>query len=115
MTDSTYLAAIYRTHGVIFWESAKTLSRDLELDERGVPEKAMAIPFYFLVSHAAELFLKSALPKRGFSEVDLKKFSFRHSLETMLHAVQAKGVSVTEGGEQARLTARLKTILNTSR
>lgn len=93
--DSLYLASIYRMHGVIFWESAKTLSRHIEVDGVGIPEKLTAIPFYFLVSHTVELLLKSALLKRGFAEHDLKQFSYRHSLNVLLDSLRQKGVSVT--------------------
>ena len=95
MSDSLYLASIYRVHGVTFWESAKTLSEKIEVDGVGIPTRATAIPFYFLASHAAELLLKSALLKRGFSERDLKQLNYRHSLMGLLDALQEKGVSVT--------------------
>jgi hypothetical protein len=89
------LASVYRIHGVTFWESAKTLSEKIGVDDVGVPKRVTAIPFYFLASHAAELLLKSALLKRGFSEHELKQFSYRHSLQGLLDALQKKGVSVT--------------------
>jgi hypothetical protein len=95
VSDSLCLASIYRIHGVTFWESAKTLSEKIEVDGVGIPTRVTAIPFYFLASHAAELLLKSALLKRGFSERDLKHFNYRHSLQGLLDALQEKGVSVT--------------------
>ncbi len=95
MSDSLYLASIYRIHGVTFWESAKILSEQIEVDGVGVPNTLTAIPFYFLASHAAELLLKSALLKRNFSERELKQFSYRHSLKGLLDALQGKGVAVT--------------------
>ena len=95
MTDSIYLASIYRISAVNFWKSAKILSETLELNSNGAPAKLTAIPFYFLVSHAAELFLKSALLKRGFNDRDLKKYDYRHSLNTLLLELQELGVSVT--------------------
>ena len=39
--------------------------------------------------------LKAVLLKRGFTEADLKKHEYRHSLIALLKALQAKGVSVT--------------------
>ena len=63
--DSLYMASIYRLTGVNFWQSAKHLSEKIEVDDRGVPTKLTALPFYFLVSHATELLLKSALLKRA--------------------------------------------------
>jgi hypothetical protein len=95
MTDNIYLASIYRLTAVNFWESAKTLSLTLELKSDGTPAKLTAIPFYFLISHAAELLLKSALLKRGFKAEDLKKYDYRHNLDTLLKELQTLGVSVT--------------------
>ncbi len=95
MTDTNYLASIYRLTAVNFWESAKTVSATLELNSDGTPVKATAIPFYFLISHAAELLLKSALLKRGFKEEDLKKYDYRHNLDALLEELQTQGVAVT--------------------
>ena len=44
---------------------------------------------------AAELLLKSALLKRGFSERDLKQFNYRHSLERATRRAPRKRGSVT--------------------
>src|SRR2546425_13229722 len=97
MADNIYLASIYRLTAVNFWESAKTLSSTLELKDDSTPAKVTAIPFYFLVSHAAELLLKSALLKRGFQESDLKKFDYRHNLKSLMEELRRKGVSITPG------------------
>jgi len=94
--DSIYLASIYRLTGVNFWESAKTLSTTFETNCNGVPTSLKAIPFYLLISHAVELFLKSALLKRGFQESDLKKYNYGHNLDALLAELQKKGVSVTD-------------------
>lgn len=95
MADNIYLASIYRIEAVNFWQSAKTLSATLELNSNGTPAKVTAIPFYFLISHATELLLKSALLKRGFKAGDLKKYDYRHSLDALLGELQTLGVSVT--------------------
>src|SRR5882757_5413799 len=95
MTDSLYLASIYRLTAVNFWQSAQRLDAEMEKNGDGSPVKITAIPFYFLISHAAELFLKSALLKRGFREIDLKKFDYRHNLDALLEELRKKGVSVT--------------------
>jgi hypothetical protein len=97
MLDSIYMASIYRLTGVNFWQSAKHLREKIEMDDRGVPTKLTALPFYFLVSHATELLLKSALLKRGFSEQELREFGYRHNLDKLLTALMAKGVTVTPG------------------
>ncbi len=95
MTDTSYLASLYRLTAVNFWESAKTVSATLELNSDGTPAKVTAIPFYFLISHAAELLLKSALLERGFKEEDLKKYDYRHNLDALLKELQTQGVAVT--------------------
>jgi hypothetical protein len=80
---------------VNFWKSAKTLSESIEIKSDGTPAKITAIPFYFLISHAAELLLKSALLKQGFPESKLKKFDYRHNLDALLEELRNKGASVT--------------------
>jgi hypothetical protein len=94
MTDSIVMASKFRLIAVNFWESAKKLDTMLEKRDDGSPAKLTAIPFYFLVSHAVELFLKSALLKRGHTEKDLKDH-YGHNLNSLLKALQAKGVAVT--------------------
>ena len=95
MSDSIYMASIYRLTGVNFWQSAEVLSENLEVDEHGVPRKLTALPLYFLVSHAAELLLKAALLKRGFVEKKLRLYGYRHNLERLLDELLNKGVTVT--------------------
>lgn len=96
MTDNTSLAVAYYLNGAIFQASAKKLQLDIELDSKGCPTKLTAIPLYFLASHAAELFLKAALLKRGFNESQLKKFDYRHNLEGLLLELLKKGVPVSD-------------------
>jgi hypothetical protein len=95
VTEPVYLAVIYRLTAVTFWDSAKVISASLETNNDRTPSKITAIPFYFLISHAAELFLKSALLKRGFQEGDLKKFDYRHNLIELMEELQRKGLSIT--------------------
>lgn len=95
MADNIYLVSVYRLTAVNFWESAKILSATIELKSDGTPAKITAIPFYFLISHAVELLLKSALLKRGFREEDLRKYDYRHNLDALLKELQAQGVSLT--------------------
>ena len=95
MTDNVSLASAYRLLAVGFQISAKQLSDTMEVKLDGSPAKLTAIPVYFLISHAAELLLKSALLKRGFSERDLKKYDYRHNLKSLLAGLQEKGISVT--------------------
>jgi hypothetical protein len=75
--------------------SARALSAKMEIKNDGTPAKLTAIPCYFLISHAAELLLKSALLKRGFTDRDLKKPALRHNLSELLAALLKKKVFVT--------------------
>ncbi|MGH9758238.1 MAG: hypothetical protein ACRD4M_10915 [Candidatus Acidiferrales bacterium] len=95
MTDSTYMASIYRLQAVNFSQSAKRLNASFGWDLDLSPASIDSLPFYFLISHTTELLLKSALLKRGFSENDLKKFVYGHNLIALLEKLQGKGVSVT--------------------
>lgn len=94
MTDNIPLAVAYRSNGVNFRLSAEKLREGLELDSLGRPTSLTAIPLLFLASQAAELFLKAALLKRGFSESDLRKHEHRHNLEALLQELQNKGVPI---------------------
>lgn len=94
--DNISLVVAYRLNAVNFRLSAEELAKGLELDALGRPKKLMAIPLYFLASHAAELFLKAALLKRGFEENELKKQKYRHNLDTLLQELIFKHVPITE-------------------
>ncbi len=96
MKDNVPLAVAYYLNGADFRASAEQLRSHVELDSDGRPTKLTAIPLYFLASHAAELFLKAALLKRGFPEVQLRKFDYRHNLLALLIELKNKGVSVTD-------------------
>jgi hypothetical protein len=95
LIDSIALASIYRLQAVNFRLSAEQLADTMEKKADGSPAKLTAIPIYFLVSHAVELFLKSALLKRGFTKKYLRKYDYRHNLNSLLEALQEKGVLVT--------------------
>ena len=89
------LAVAYYLNGTNFRLSAEQLQKTLELDGDGRATRLTAIPLFFLASHAAELFLKAALLKRGVTEAVLKEYDYRHNLAALLGALQAKGVPVT--------------------
>jgi len=95
MADNTLLAVSYYINGVNFRASADRLANDLEIDSDGKPLRLTAIPYYLLVSHGAELFLKAELLKRGFDEKDMKKFDYRHDLSALLSELRDRGVSVS--------------------
>lgn len=93
--DPIYWASLYRMTAVNFRLSAENLFPSLELRADGTPAKLTAIPFYFLVSHSIELFLKSALLKRGFVPSDLKRFETRHNLSALIELLLKKGLPVS--------------------
>jgi len=96
LNDNVPLASAYLLIAVGFRLSAEELKKSIEVDGDGRPTHLTAIPLYFLASHAAELFLKAALLKRGFSEADLKRYDYRHNLSALLSEIQKKGLVVTE-------------------
>jgi len=93
--DPIYWASVYRMTAVNFRLSAEALLPSLELRNDGSPARLTAIPFYFLVSQSLELFLKSALLKRGYVPADLKRFDYRHNLKAMLELLKNKGLPVS--------------------
>ena len=90
------LAVAYYINGTGFRMSAERLMDGLELRADGSAAKLTAIPLFFLASHAAELFLKAALIKRGFPPEKLKKFDYRHNLSALLLELKNMGVPVTD-------------------
>ena len=74
LNDNLTLAATYFLSGANFRASAGHLSRNLELDRDGRPTHLAAITFYFLAAQAVELFLKTALLKRGIDDSQLTQF-----------------------------------------
>lgn len=93
--DPIYWASVYRMTAVNFRLSAEALHPSLELRDDGSPAKLTAIPFYFLVSQAIELFLKSALLKRGYVPADLRRFDNKHNLRALLELLKKKGLPVS--------------------
>jgi hypothetical protein len=93
--DPIYWAFVYRMTAVNFRMSAEALVPSLELREDGTPAKLTAIPFYFLISQTIELFLKSALLKRGYVPADLKGFNNRHNLKALLELLVKKGLPIS--------------------
>ena len=96
MCDNIVMASMYRITAVNFAESARVLSNALLEKEKQVSGNIMAIPFYYLVSHAAELFLKCALLKRSTSMRELKSVRLRHSLTNLLDELLSKGVPISD-------------------
>ena len=103
MTDSVAMASWYRMTAVVFMENAKILHGVFADKGEPLVGNRMAVPFYYLVSHAAELFLKCALLKRGLSPIALKSSTLRHSLENLLRELLKKGVPISEQSSQLLL------------
>ncbi len=95
MTDFITDAVSYRTLAGYYLNSAKILEPNLPGEIKSVGDIMMWIPFYFLISHSAELFLKCALLKRGVYLGELKKIEHRHNLKSLLDFVELKGVPVS--------------------
>ena len=93
--DETYMASIYRMHATLFRDSAARLSATFDTPPSVSPRSRFAIPFYFLVSHAMELLLKSALLKRGVDESALRNQGVRHNLGALMALLEAKGLTFT--------------------
>jgi hypothetical protein len=94
-SDPTSLAVAYYLNGASFRACAETIAAGLDLDATGCPTALTAVPLYFLASHAAELFLKAALLKRGFDAAKLMKHDHRHNLAALLEEIQKMSVPVS--------------------
>jgi len=93
--DPIVVASAFRLQGVNFQRSAGVLAASLDWDENDRPKRLTALPFYLLVSYAAELFLKAALLKRGWSEHELKRFELRHNLSALAAELASVGVALS--------------------
>jgi hypothetical protein len=63
--DNIALASYHHMTAVVYWESAKMLNDSFEARGQPVVGNRMAVPFYYLACHAAEMLLKCALLKRN--------------------------------------------------
>lgn len=86
----------YVLNGTAFQNCAEAVIQTLEIDERGIPKKMVASPVYFLLSHAAELFLKAALLKQGKTESLLKNFNYRHNLTALMGELDSVNLSISD-------------------
>jgi len=96
MVDSITLASNYRLLAVSFWESAKVLSESCPYKKNNPKSVVTISPFFYLSSHACELFLKSSLLKRDITEQDLKRRNIRHDLIKLLKILEEKSVVITK-------------------
>lgn len=87
---------LYVLNGSNFKHSAELLAETIEKDKDGTPHHKLGIPFYFLASHSAELFLKACLLKSEFENKKLKKYEYRHNLDALLNEVINLGIVVSE-------------------
>jgi hypothetical protein len=96
LEDGIALAAYHRMTAVTYWESAKILNESFESNGQPLVRNRMAIPFYYLIFHSAELLLKCALLKRGVLPDDMKKYPLRHSLGELLKALHGEGIPISD-------------------
>jgi hypothetical protein len=90
------LASIYRLTATSFRLSAELLEKGFGEKAEQMPYNYRSMPFYFLISHACELLLKSALLKRGFAEEQLRQYDLRHNLLSLLECLESKGVKISQ-------------------
>ena len=95
MSDDYELSMYYRTTATVYWESAKVLNADFVTRGMPVSGNRLAIPFYHVVSHTAELLLKCAILKRNGSIKSLKKLPVRHSLNLLLKELQKLNIPMS--------------------
>jgi HEPN domain-containing protein len=100
VANNIALASYHRMIAVVFWESAKMLNESFEARGQRVVGNRMAVPFYYLACHAAEMLLKCALLKRNVIPAELKKQDVRHSLGELLKLIEKKGVPISERATQ---------------
>ena len=100
MDENIALASYHRMTAVVYWESAKMLNESFEARGQPIVGNRMAVPFYYLACHAAEMLLKCALLKRNVLPADLKKQHVRHSLGALLTLVEERGVPISERSAQ---------------
>ena len=92
--DRFALVYRYRFTGVAFWDCAKK-SESMIKNRYGEPTEIEIIPYLFLVAHAAELLLKAALARKGYSEKYLTSKPLRHNLSKLSELLAKNGVSLS--------------------
>lgn len=88
---SKHLASVYRMTAINFLMSARRLQQSFAAEGKAMELNIFAVPFYYLTSHAAELFLKAALLKNGVTEREVKTFNRRHNLSRLMEDLIEKG------------------------
>lgn len=94
--DNVVLVSTYRLTGTIFRMNAEIILREFQARGEVMPGNIRAIPFYYLMSHAIELFLKCALLKRGESADGLRRYPLGHGLRALLQKLKEMNVPVSE-------------------
>lgn len=94
-SDVIALVSAYRLTACVYSENAKLLQKSYDASGTQVEGNRITIPFYYLVSHSAELLLKCALLKRGLTRRDLMQPGMRHSLKSLLAELTSFGVPVS--------------------
>jgi len=78
-----------------FRHSVNVLIANLETKPNGMPKNMTWEPLYLLASHAAELYLKASLLKRGHTESELRASTIRHNLSALATLLQSH-VAISE-------------------
>ena len=94
--DAVYLASVFRLTATNFRMSAEVLQQEMASRGECLPGNIRAIPFYYLMSHAVELLLKTALLKRGVSSDELKRYQLGHRLDKLLKVLIDRGVPLSD-------------------
>lgn len=94
-SNNIELASIYRLTATSFRLSAELLQTSFSEKAEEMPQNYRATPFYYLVSHACELLLKSALLKRGVTPGRLRKSDVRHNLRSLQESLELQGVTIS--------------------
>jgi hypothetical protein len=98
--DNIPLASTYRLTATSFRLSAEILHKSFKSHKENLPKNIRSMPFYYLISHACELLLKSALLKRGVSEQKLMHHRLRHNLQELLAELESHNVIITKSTKE---------------
>lgn len=93
--DGVELASIYRLTAVAFRHNAEIIEKDFSRNNVRIQSSVFSIPYYYLISHACELFLKSALLKRGIDQERLRQYGLRHNLSGMMDELKLLNVRIS--------------------
>ena len=82
----------YRLHAWHYLLCAEYSIKGYKDQHQTEPNMMLNVPLLFLISHAVEMLLKSALYKSGSSDSDWKSIDLRHNLSALMANCEAVGV-----------------------